>query len=514
MVARTVLFLALVHFSLLTAANALAQPEPIAQWGTAGSGDGEFSGPTRVAADPYGGPVWVCDTGNHRVQKFDSDGNFQMVLGSQGSGPGQFESPSGVGTDGFGNVYVADTGNHRIQKFDALGQFLTQWGGQGTGDGFFESPQGVAAVPFSGEVYVADTGNHRVQVFSATGVHQLTLGSFGTVPGHFVSPEDVAAYFDEVFVVDTGNDRVQKVAGFLPGLVFGSSGSGAGQFSGPRGIGVDCDGSVLVADTGNHRVQRFDTAGGFIEELGGFGSAIGQFDGPVDVSGAVSLAVPRMDTPAEARPEASADSKIIQTPDWYVVDTGNSRVQSFDVYCLCGGIIGIPDPGRSYATTPGGSLFIKPDGAGPTLASIGSVVEVYVLDPCEAGIPGYPFQDIWLGHAGGADVSLCQGGSVADGNTNVDGFTTISGAIAGGGSTQVGMQVYLAGVQIPSPTLPILVNSPDADGDLDVDLADVGLFAAWFFNGSYDFAGDFTHDGTENLADVAVLANAMGATCP
>jgi PKD repeat protein len=64
-------------------------------------------------------------------------------------------------------VYVADANNHRIQKFDNNGNFITKWGSYGKDDGQFIVPQGVA-VDSSGNVYVADNNNHRIQKFAIT----------------------------------------------------------------------------------------------------------------------------------------------------------------------------------------------------------------------------------------------------------------------------------------------------------------------------------------------------------
>jgi DNA-binding beta-propeller fold protein YncE len=63
--------------------------------------------------------------------------------------------------DGSGNVYVADTNNGRIEKFDPNGTFLAKWGSYGSSDGQFNSPAGVA-VDSSGNVYVADQNNNRI----------------------------------------------------------------------------------------------------------------------------------------------------------------------------------------------------------------------------------------------------------------------------------------------------------------------------------------------------------------
>jgi len=59
---------------------------------------------------------------------------------------------------------VTDTGNHRVQKFDREGNFITQWGGFGNGDGQFNFPYGIA-VNAKGSVFVVDSANTRVQQF-------------------------------------------------------------------------------------------------------------------------------------------------------------------------------------------------------------------------------------------------------------------------------------------------------------------------------------------------------------
>ena len=57
------------------------------------------------------------DSGNHRVQKFDSNGTFQCTWGNRGLTEGQLNFPSGIAVDGEGYVYVIDNGNNRLTKF-------------------------------------------------------------------------------------------------------------------------------------------------------------------------------------------------------------------------------------------------------------------------------------------------------------------------------------------------------------------------------------------------------------
>ena len=67
--------------------------------------------------------VWVADSGNDRIQKFDGNGKLLKQFGTSGGTrppyvPGQFKTPSGIAVDLEGYIWVVDTGCHRIQKFD------------------------------------------------------------------------------------------------------------------------------------------------------------------------------------------------------------------------------------------------------------------------------------------------------------------------------------------------------------------------------------------------------------
>ena len=93
--------------------------------------------------------------------------------------------------DSAGNVYVADTLNNRIQKFDANGAYVMQWGTAGAGAGQFAAPTGIA-VSAGNQVYVIDLGNSRVQRFTTSGAFQMQFGSLGVGPGQFNFPYDIA----------------------------------------------------------------------------------------------------------------------------------------------------------------------------------------------------------------------------------------------------------------------------------------------------------------------------------
>ncbi|MBF0564727.1 MAG: hypothetical protein HQK89_05745 [Nitrospirae bacterium] len=264
----------------------------IAKWGSQGNGDGQFYQPFGIAVDSSGN-VYVADTSNNRIQKFNSSGQFVAKWGSSGTGDGQFYLPEGIAVDSSGNVYVADTYNERIQKFSSSGQFIAKWGSQGNGDGQFYQPFGIA-VDSSGNVYVADYINNRIQKFGSSGLFIAKWGSTGTDDGQFEYPKGIAIDSSgNVYVVDSGNNRIQKFSS--SGLFiakWGSTGTDDGQFYWSTGIAVDNSGNVYVAE--HNRVQKFSSSGLFIAKWGSFGSGDGQFYQPfgiaVDSSGNVYVA--------------------------------------------------------------------------------------------------------------------------------------------------------------------------------------------------------------------------------
>jgi tripartite motif-containing protein 71 len=175
-------------------------------WGGFGSDEGFFKAPADVAA--YGSLVFVVDSGNNRIQVFDRDGVFQNSWGSAGSGDGQFSNPSSIALDYSMNVYVTDTGNHRVQKFTQDGEFLDSWGSEGSGNGQFIELAGISVAAGTNEVFVVDRSLGRVQAFEPDGTFHGTLGSPGSGPGQFNQPSGIWADAYYIYVSDTGNNRM------------------------------------------------------------------------------------------------------------------------------------------------------------------------------------------------------------------------------------------------------------------------------------------------------------------
>lgn len=154
--------------------------------------------------------VYLADSLNSKIRKFNHTGSVAGEWGEAGSDAGQLSMPYDVAVSSAGEVYVADTGNNRIQVFDQDGTFLRTWGGSGNGPGQFNTPVALAFTA-GGSILVTDSDNHRVQQFSATGVLEAVFGSFGAAPGQLNAPGGLAAMgADRVLVADYMNNRLQQ----------------------------------------------------------------------------------------------------------------------------------------------------------------------------------------------------------------------------------------------------------------------------------------------------------------
>jgi DNA-binding beta-propeller fold protein YncE len=146
--------------------------------GAPGGDFSQFSYPTYVTLDPEGN-VFVADTLNSRVQKFDPHGNFITSLGKPGSNWGEFDKPKGVALDTFGNVYVVDTSWSNVQIFNPKGQILLFFGGRGPIPGMMKNPLSIT-IDRNNRIYVGDYLNHRIGVYQL--VNTKAEDSFLTPP--------------------------------------------------------------------------------------------------------------------------------------------------------------------------------------------------------------------------------------------------------------------------------------------------------------------------------------------
>lgn len=240
---------------------------PIAQWGEQGSQPGQFQEPWDVAISPDG-QVYVADTWNHRIQIFSRQGEYLGGWGSFGEAgqdlwrDGVFYGPRALAFDRDSNLYVADTGNKRVLKYDPEGRLVAVAGGFGREPGRLDEPVGLAVGP-DGAIYVADTWNHRIQVFDAQ-LAFLREWPVRAWEGVSVVNKPYLAVDAEgrVWITDPEGYRVlgfDATGALLE--AFGQYGADLRGMNLPTGIAIDGQGRLLVSDSENHRILVFRVAG-------------------------------------------------------------------------------------------------------------------------------------------------------------------------------------------------------------------------------------------------------------
>jgi DNA-binding beta-propeller fold protein YncE len=157
-----------------------------------------------VAVDGKGF-IYIADTMNARVQKFDPDGNFVMAFGVLGEGEGQLKEPNGVIVDKSGLIYVTDALNHKLVRYDQDGKFLKEWKNPEVG---FYGPRDLA-YGSNGMLYIIDQGHTRIATFDPTLETFNMWGTAGSGPGQFNESTGICAAENLLVVTDTGNNRIQ-----------------------------------------------------------------------------------------------------------------------------------------------------------------------------------------------------------------------------------------------------------------------------------------------------------------
>jgi len=204
--------------------------------------DTRFEGPRYVAVDDIG-RIYVADAAE-RVHVFDAKGAPVQSFGQPGSLPNQFSQIADLVLDAAGDLYVVDSGNARVQKFNLLTGLLTTFGDTVAGVALLSRPQGIALDP-EGNVYVGDSTSGRILKYASDGTLLNTLETgIGELRDMTVDSQGYLYAADGaesvVYVVDLSGSTMTRL--------------GQGQLSDPWGIAVDADGRVYVSDTGHHRI--------------------------------------------------------------------------------------------------------------------------------------------------------------------------------------------------------------------------------------------------------------------
>ncbi len=372
-------------------------------FGTLGTGPGQFTDdPRGVAVSADGTLAFVTDSGGKRIEVFNlqssggdyTGATFAYTIPSAASGPGQFvgprgltvtsdnhllltdewgfnlhemtftataatptvdttpvppplpgvNSPRGVRVAANGQIYIVDYWNQRIEYMNPDGSDAASFGFRGnpSQSGAINFAWDAAIQPGTGDIFVANRENDQVAVFSPTGTPGIIFGQNGSAPTDFSFPQGIAFAPDGTLLVDdSGNDRIERYslsAGDTQATLvatYGQSGSAVGDLNTPTGIAVAPNGTIWVADTLNNRIQSMTTSGFWTAYTKPTGSTA--FNIPWGVT-------------------VAPDGNI------WVSDTGNNRLVSMDtsgnlIFSVAEAAMGIPAVPDDTVIYPFGVAF-------------------------------------------------------------------------------------------------------------------------------------------------------------
>src|SRR5438132_5289147 len=280
-----------------------------------------LNGPFDVAFDGAGN-LYFSDTFNHRIRRVDArSGIITTVAGNGEGGYGGDDGPAvhaslnepyGIAIDRAGNLFVADRLNRRVRRVDAGSEIITTLAGTGeaaySGDGGpamragLAEPNGLAFDAPQRHLYITDVADHRVRVvdlgagtittFAGTGKAEHSGdGGPACEAGVFGARAVKVGAGGTVYILERQGSSLRAVDP-ATGIITTIAGTGARGYGGdggpalaavldaPKEMAIDRDGSILIVDTENHAIRRFDRRTGLVTAFAGGRKGGGGDGGP------------------------------------------------------------------------------------------------------------------------------------------------------------------------------------------------------------------------------------------
>ena len=315
-----------IALALCLAASHAATVTTIAGTGVKGfAGDGapatkaQINNVYGIARGPDG-LIYLCDMGNSRIRRIGANGTIETYAGCDKKGytgdggpatAATLSSPYEIAWDKSGNLYFVELGNHCVRRVDAKSRVISTIAGTGkagfSGDGGpaakaqLSSPHSLA-FDAAGDLYICDIANHRIRkinlktatisTWSGTGEPKTSPDGTRIADAALHGPRALAfgpggkCYLalregNAVLLLDTKANTIKRVAGTGKKGFTGNGGPALrATLSGPKGISLDAQGNVYLADTESHSIRYIDVRKGTLEVLVGTGQKGDGPDGP------------------------------------------------------------------------------------------------------------------------------------------------------------------------------------------------------------------------------------------
>lgn len=204
---------------------------------------------------PKDGLLYIADGFKHEIQVYSANGLPVRSWGSRGSEPGKFNFPVGMAQDSQGNLYVADSGNNRVQKFDPLGHYLSSLS-YTTVDNKPLHPFSLA-IDSKDSLYVGDFSAGRVVKFDSSAKYLWDMKVEGFLQLILIDPKTDNVYLkytfnDDLVEFDPQGKYLKQFGGILN---FGTSINGLSIISGA----VDKEGNFYLTDY--NQIRKYNING-------------------------------------------------------------------------------------------------------------------------------------------------------------------------------------------------------------------------------------------------------------
>jgi sugar lactone lactonase YvrE len=290
-----------------------------------------------------------------------------------------FNDPAAIAVDATGNFFVADSQNHAIRKITTNGVVTTFAGklgvsGSANGTGTsaqFDSPSGLA-FDAGGNLFVSDTGNGTIRKIKPSGAVSTFAGIAGESgftngaadSAQFSSPLGIAVAPDgTIYVADSGNHCIRVIAGGNVSTFTGSpqvwgSADGIGtnaQFNGPVGLAFDNHTNLFVSDANNNTIRKI-TPDGSVTTFAGAAGADGSADGDLN----------------SARFRSPAELAFDKKGDLFVADSFNQTIREISTSGIVTTVSGRAGVAGTDDGVNGAGKFFNPYGV--VVAADGSLI--------------------------------------------------------------------------------------------------------------------------------------------